>query len=161
MFHYIDHQRAQSCALWDIFRTFLLLILTSRSNTQTILFGHWFVLFTCRTICLFIMMPLVTNDSCPYPQCVSKSEITLTTFLSAEKDHWVTALHSLGWWKTSRTHWSSIATPPSTSTPQHICLLQHKAPYDQTLLKCPFCTCLKWSSEAAWVFASFGNDPTK
>ena len=40
-------------------------------------------------------------------------------FLSAlaEKDHWVTALHSLGWWKTSRTHWSSIATPPSPLYP--------------------------------------------
>ena len=43
------HQRAQSCALWDIFRTFLLLILTSRSNTQTILFENWFVWFTFRT----------------------------------------------------------------------------------------------------------------
>ena len=119
----VDHQRAQSCALGDIFRTFLLLILTSRSNTQTILFGHWFVLFTCRTICLFILMPLVTNDWCPYPPyiCVRKSEITLTTFLSAEKDHWVTALHSLGWWKTSRTHWSSIAAPsPSLCPPAYL-----------------------------------------
>ena len=69
-------------------------------------------------ICLFTIMSMVINcnDWCLYPKIlVQENQKSLRKlFLSAlaEKDHWVTALHSLGWWKTSRTHWSSLATLP-------------------------------------------------